>query len=353
MICLLTLFPITAGAAPLDETLDTAALSDALPAEAAPFLGDVSPLDGSAGNVFGRIWEAAAEKASGCMATALRTAVVLLIVCVLVALSETIVPGEKGPGTAALAGVAAIGASALSDFDSYLNLGLDSLQTMSDYSKALLPTLASAAAISGGAGGAAAKYAATALFMDILLEAARRFAAPGICAMAALSIAEAAVGNHTLKAAKKLLKTVCGLMLTGLAMAFTGYLAVSGVVAETADAMTARMAKTAVSSALPVVGSILSDAAGTLAAAAGVLRGSVGLFGMAAVLCVCIGPFAVLGTRYLAFRLAAGMCGCVADKRFTTLMEDLGTCFGMILALNGVGALMMFLSIYALIRTAV
>ena len=347
------LFPgVTAQAVSLEESLDVAAVSDSLPPEAEEYLYDVSPLDGSAGNVFSRIVDGAQEKFARAFASALRTAGVLLIVCVLIALSDTLEVRENAPEYVVFAGVAAIGATALADFDSYLNLGLDSLQTMSDYSKVLLPTLSSAAAITGGAGGAAAKYAATALFMDLLLECAKNIVAPGVCALAALSVADAAVGNHTLKAAKKLLKTVCGLLLTGLSMAFTGYLAFSGVIAETADAMTARMAKTAVSSALPVVGSILSDAAGTLAAAAGVLRGSVGLFGMAAVGCVCIGPFASLGARYLAFKLSAGLCSCVADKRFTTLVEDLGTCFGMILGINGAGALMMFVSIYSLIRTA-
>ena len=302
--------------------------------------------------MFGRIAASAGERFAAAFSSALRTAGVLLIVCVLVALADALEQRDGAPEYVVLAGVAAIGATALVDFDSYLNMGLESLQSLCDYSKALLPTLASAAAFSGGAGGAAAKYAASALFMDLLLETAKGVAAPGVCALAALSVADAAVGNQTLKAAKKLVKTVCGLMLTGLSMAFTGYLAFSGVVAETADAMTARMAKTAVSTALPVVGSILSDAAGALAAAAGVLRSSVGLFGMAAVLGVCAAPFAAMGARYLAFRLSAGLCSCVADKRFATLVEDLGTCFGMILAIDGAGALMMFLSIYSLIRTA-
>lgn len=58
-----------------------------------------------------------------------------------------------------------------------------------------------------------------------------------------------------------------------------------------ADALAARVTKTAVSAALPVVGSILSDAASTLAAAAGTLKATIGIFGLLAVAAICLPPF--------------------------------------------------------------
>ncbi len=351
MLLLLAVGTVPVRASPLEELIGTDELTDSLPAEAEEYLRGVSPTNTSAETVFARLRAAAEQKAAEAFSSALKTAGVLLIVCVMIALANTLGMDERAPEFIVLAGVASLGAAALSDFDSYLNLGLASLQSIGDYSKVLLPVLASGAAMTGSAGSAAAKYAATALFMDVLLECARHIVAPCVCALSALSVADAAVGNNVLKAAKKFVRSLCTYLLTGLSLAFTAWLALSDVVAASADALTARMAKTAVSTALPVVGSILSDAAGTLAAAAGVLRGSVGLFGIAAVVGMCITPFLTLGARYLAYKLSAGLCSCVADKRLTTLVEDLGTCFGMILAINGAGALMLFISIYSLIRT--
>ncbi len=63
----------------------------------------------------------------------------------------------------------------------------------------------------------------------------------------------------------------------------------------------ARVTKTAVSAALPVVGSILSDAASTLAAAAGTLKATIGIFGLLAVAAICLPP--VLTLRRAVFRL--------------------------------------------------
>jgi stage III sporulation protein AE len=175
---------------------------------------------------------------------------------------------------------------------------------------------------------------------------------PCVSAYAALSAADAAVGNDVLKNAKKLLKKVCETLLAVICTAFTFWLGLSGVAADPADAVASRAAKTAISTALPVVGGILSDAAGSLAAAAAVLRGSIGIYGMLATAFICMGPAAALGTRYLAYKLSAAICCTVSEKRLEKLVEDLGTCFGLILAVNGAGALMLFISIYSLIRTA-
>ena len=115
--------------------------------------------------------------------------------------------------------------------------------------------------------------------------------------------------------------------------------------------MGAKLARTAVSSALPVVGRILSDAAATVAAAAGVLRSSIGVFGILAVLGICLAGALPLGIRYLFYKLSAAVCSCIADKRIGELIGDLGICFGMILALNSTGAFILFFSMFSLMRT--
>ena len=57
--------------------------------------------------------------------------------------------------------------------------------------------------------------------------------------------------------------------------------------------------------------------------------------------------------RYLVYKLAAAVCSCVADKRMGELIGDLGTCFSLVLALNGTGGLILFVSLSSLMRTVV
>ena len=146
------------------------------------------------------------------------------------------------------------------------------------------------------------------------------------------------------------MKTVCTALLSAVCVAFTAWLSLTGVVTGTADALAARVTKTAVSAALPVVGSILSDAASTLAAAAGTLKATIGIFGLLAVAAICLPPVLTLGVRFFVYKTAA-VCECVADKRFSELISNLGTAFALLLAINGAGAMMLFLSLYSLIQT--
>lgn len=347
-LCLCTMPALAAG-----ENLlpDTEVLEEFLPEETRELLDGQSALEMPDEGLLQRVWDALLEKVVQALRSACRTAGVILAVTMVCSMAQTMDVGSRAPRYVLLAGVAAISTAAVSDFDSYMGLGLSTLETLSEYSHILLPTLSTAAAATGAAASAAAKYAATAMFMDILLSLGRSVVMPAVFGYAALSVAGAAVGNGALKAAKKLMKSICGYLLTGLALAFTGWLALTGVISGSADSVTSRLTKTAVSAALPVVGSILSDAAGTLAAALTALRGTVGIFGLLAVLCVCMGPFVALGVRYLVYKLAAAVCGCVSDGRLADLIDSLGTCFGMVLGLNGVGALMMFVSVFSLIRT--
>ena len=336
----------------LEETLDLNSLISELPDEAKESLNGVSPYIVPEKTPRG-LWEKLENELRTEASSVLRTAGVLLTVCVLLVLTGSLDIGGGASRYIVFAGVAAISAASLSDLDSCLRLGVDSIGTLAGYAKVLLPVLSAAAAASGSVGGAAARYAATTLFISVLLDLSEKVIVPCICAHAALSAADAAIGNHALKTAKKLIKKLCVFLLTAMSLLFTAWLSLSGVVSDTADAFTARAAKTTVSAALPVVGGILSDAASALAAAAGSLRCSIGIFGLLAVAGICIAPFAKLGARFVAFKLSAAVCECVSDKRLSEFAEDLGTCFGMMLGLDGAAALMMFFSIYSLIRTTI
>ena len=332
--------------------MDLDSLISQLPDDTRESLKDVSPYTVPDKPPRG-LWERLEYELRAEASSVLRTAGILLTVCVLLALCGSLDTGGGSFRYIMFAGIAAISSASLSDLDSCLCIGVDSVGTMAQYAKILLPVLSAAAAASGSVGGAAARYAATMLFISVLMDLSEKVIVPCICAHAALSAADAAIGNHALRTAKKLVKKLCVFLMTALSVMFTAWLSLTGVVTDTADAFAARAAKTTVSAALPVVGSILSDASSALAAAAGSLRCSIGIFGLYAVAGVCIAPFVRLGARFLAFKLSAALCECVSDKRLADFAEDLGACFGMMLGLEGAAALMMFFSIYSLIRTAI
>lgn len=331
--------------------IGTEELRAALPEEAEELLGDVSLTETlDADGVLGRILAWAKEQASEFLRSGVKSAAVILGILLLCAAAEVFAP-ESALHYVEFGGALGIAAAAVEDVRSFIGLGTQTLHSLSDFSKALLPTMAAAATASGAVTSGAAKYAATALFFDLLLTAANVVVMPAVYAYLATVVAKAALGNDALSGVASFLKWLAGTLITLLMLGFTCYLSLTGVISGTVDAATSRLTKTAISTALPVVGGIISDAAGTLVAGAGILRNTVGVFGLLAVFCVCLSPFLRLGVQYLTYKAVAGLAGVVSSKRLQGLVSGVGTAYGMVMGLVGAGGLMLFFSIVSSVRT--
>ena len=260
---------------------------------------------------------------------------------------------QAGGDAAAFAGCLAIAVIGAEDVKSVLALGSETLHTLRDFSRVLLPTLATAAAAGGGAHAAGAVWAAAALFSDLLLSAAENLVLPLAGGMAAAAAASAVLGEKRLDGAVKLLHWLARTLLRALAVGFTAYLAVTRTLGAQADAAAAKTVKAVLSNTLPVVGKLLSDASEALVAGAGLLRGAVGVYGMLIILAAVLLPVLRLAARWMLFRAAAAVCAGIAGERQGTLIARLGAVYGLLLGLVGVAAAAEFLSIISLIRTVV
>ena len=182
------------------------------------------------------------------------------------------------------------------------------------------------------------------LFSNLLLTVINGFLLPLTYGYIAACAACAAVGNEGLKRLAGVLKWVVTMVLTILLLTYVGYLTVSGVVAGTADAVAVKAARFTVSSMVPVVGGILSDAAETVLAGAGVLKNAVGVFGMLTILSICLVPFLQLGIHYLTYKLTGALAATVADGRVAGLIDQIGSAFGLVLGMTGASALLLLVS---------
>ena len=324
---------------------DTDAVEEALPEAAREILGDITVSNVRSGGVWQRIWQWVLSALQGQLAAAARSACVALAVTLLCSVAAALSEGGKTPEYILLGGALAIMAVCAGDMRSFLAQAQSALLELSDFSKALLPAIAASAAAGGHGAAAAARYAASALFMDVLMTVGIQVILPMIFAYAAASTANAALPSGALGGPVKLIGWVTTTLLAGLTTAFTLALTVTGAIAGTADKAAGSLAKTAISAALPVVGSILADAADTYIAGAALLRGAVGLFGLAVVLAVCVGPLLSLGLHYLLFKAAACVAEPFAEGRLAALVGNIGTAYGMALGLMGSAGAMLFVSI--------
>ena len=170
-----------------------------------------------------------------------------------------------------------------------------------------------------------------------------------ICALTASVM----LPGNSLEGVAQALKKIITWTLTSALLVFTGYLTITGVVAGSADAMTVKLTKMTISSVVPVVGSILSEATETVLAGAGILRNTIGVFGMLAVLAACVLPFLQLGIQYLLYKLAAFVSGTVGAPPMVKLLSGLGGAFGLVLGMTGTCALLLIVSIVSSVAAVV
>ena len=275
------------------------------------------------------------------------TGVKLLAVVLVCGLAQSAaLPGQQeGVQAAELAGALAITALTMTDVAAMIGLGRETLGRMDDFSQALLPVMAALTAATGRVSGAAVGQGGTVLLSQLVLDAMDGLLIPLIDGYVAVSCAWAAVDSPGLKKLGELMKGAAALILTGLLLAFVGYLTASGAIAGSVDAAAVKTAKLAISRAIPVVGGILADASETVLAGAGVLRGTVGAAGMLVVLAICLTPFLHLGLHYLVYKAAAALCALIAQPRLSGLIDALGGAFGMVLGMTGAGALVLLVSV--------
>ena len=275
------------------------------------------------------------------------TGVKLLAVVLVCGLAQSAaLPGQQeGVQAAELAGALAITALTMTDVAAMIGLGRETLRRMDDFAQALLPVMAALTAATGRVSGAAVGQGVTVLFSQLLLDAMDGLLIPLIDGYVAVSCAWAAVDSPGLKKLGELMKGAAALILTGLLLAFVGYLTASGAIAGSADAAAVKTAKLAISRAIPVVGGILADASETVLAGAGVLRGTVGAVGMLTVLAICLTPFLHLGLHYLLYKGAAVLCAVVLPSRLTGLIEAIGGAFGLVMGMTGAAALVLLISL--------
>ena len=343
ILCILILFFALCGQAGAEAFELPSELTSAAPEIA-------GMLDGEAENGYGfaegvaTIFRNALSAAKGYLLAGVRSVAAIMAGVVLLGIAESLGGGITARQTN-LVGALYITAVSAGDVSALIGLGRDTIANISTLSKTLIPVLAAATAASGGITSASVRQVATVFFTDILLTVIERLLMPLLYLYIASVTANAVLENGALEGIASLIKKGIGWALGVLLAAFTAYLSISGAIAGAVDARTVRAAKTAVSTAVPVVGGILAEAAETVLAGAGILRAMIGAFGMLAVLSLCLFPFLRLGAQYLLYQGAVFIAHAAGPKNLSKMLGMLADAFALVLAMTGASALLLIISV--------
>ena len=122
---------------------------------------------------------------------------------------------------------------------------------------------------------------------------------------------------------------VIGILLT----IFVGVLSVEGTLGSSVDGITAKTAKAAVSSFIPVVGKVLGDAVDTVIGCSAILKNAIGIVGVVIVIVICITPILKLAVITIIYHLTAAICEPIADSKIVSLISQMADTFKILLAI--------------------
>lgn len=251
-----------------------------------------------------------------------------------------------------ISSVVVIASSLLQSTGSLIHLGADTVQTLSEYGKLLLPIMTTAMAAQGAPVTSAALYAGTAAFDTLLSSLIANLLVPLVYIFLILATGHSALHMDILKKMRDFAKWAIGWILKILLTIFTTYISITGVVSGTTDAVTLKATKITISSFVPVVGGILSDASEAILVSAGLMKNAAGIYGILAILAVFLSPFLKISIHYAVFKITAALTGLFAPKTICDLIEDFSSAMGFLLAMTSAACLLLLISTICFLKGA-
>lgn len=346
---LITMLLLLAILCPVEATALPQEVEELLPQEAAELLEDVErDENGAPGLLQGLslLGERACRAVREVIGEKLHSVVMLMGVILLCSLAQecsAAAGSDQALVVVPLAGAMAVILISAGNIHAMAGLGVEVIDQLDQLSKALLPTLMAAVAAGGGAASAGVRHVAAVFFTDILITVIRDLLLPLVYLYVAAAGADILLPGKRLRTIADGIRKGTVWLLSGILLLYTGYLTLAGAMSGSADNLSVQLAGAAMK-AVPVVGGIISGAAGTVLAGASVLKGTIGTVGTLAVLAICLVPFLELAIQYLLYKAAAFAAGAVGTPQLLRLIDALGNAFGLLLGMAGACALLLLIS---------
>ena len=130
-------------------------------------------------------------------------------------------------------------------------------------------------------------------------------------------------------------------------------MSITGVISGSTDAAALKATKLTISSVVPVVGGILSDASETVLVSASVMKNAAGVYGLFVIVSIWITPFLKIGVQYLFLKATGAVCSAFALKRVSALLGDFTSALGLLLGTTGTVSVLLLVSIVCFMKVMV
>lgn len=231
-----------------------------------------------------------------------------------------------------LAGLTAAG------FSDASQMVIESVENMQLFTKSLVPALTSMAIAEGRVISAPLMHTQVLTGSVIAAFIVKNAVLPLVYASFAIKFINNLMPEKSLGRLSGLLDKICRRILSFTLLIFTAMLTLTNFAAGTADNLSLKTARFALSTAVPVAGGALADTVSSLAASASMIKSSAGAAGIMAI--AAIGAYPVIKCAAMSFlyNFSGAVLQPVADERFSSAVGAVGECMGMLFAVVAVSA---------------
>lgn len=221
----------------------------------------------------------------------------------------------------------------MTNFSSIITLTKEAVGNMISFIQLLFPLLMTLMLASGSVVSVNLVQPIILFIINLISNIFQSIIIPIILVGTALAIVSKISDRIQIDKLSKFLKSssvwVIGLLLT----IFVGVLSIEGTLGSSVDGITAKTAKAAVSSFIPVVGKVLGDAVDTVIGCSAILKNAIGIVGVIVVIAICITPILKLAIITIIYHLTAALCEPIADSKIVSLITQMADTFKILLAI--------------------
>ena len=240
----------------------------------------------------------------------------------------------------------------LNNFTDIINMVKVSIIDLVGFSNSLIPLMITLMLTTGSIVSAGVIKPILLVLMNFIGNFITNFILPLIIIGTTLAIISKISNKVRIDKLGKFMKSA-GIWILGIIMTlFVTVLSLEGSITETVDGVTAKTAKAAVSTVIPVVGKILGDATDAVIGCAGILKNAVGFVGILVIVGICITPIIKLALLSFTYYIASCVCQPIADEKIVGLLDSIGDTFKILLGIIFCVSVMLIIGLTIVIKVS-
>lgn len=238
----------------------------------------------------------------------------------------------------------------MSNFSDIINLVKETTVNLVGFMNTLIPVLISLMLYTGSVTTTSILEPIILFMINFIGNLIQDILIPVILIITSISVVSKISDKIQIEKISKFLKSSTTWLLGIILTVFVGVVSLEGTLSSSVDGITAKTAKTIVSSSIPVVGKILGDVVDSVLGCGVILKNAVGFLGVIIIIGICILPILKLAVLTFSYKLVASISEVIADAKIVKLLDEISEIFKILFAILVTISFMVIIGVTLLIK---